>query len=54
MLIKNGIIADPATHRSYKSDIRIEDGMIQLISPDIPAVPSEKVIDAQGLTVSPA
>lgn len=53
MLIKNGIIADPATHRSYKSDIRIEDGMIQLISPDIPAVPSEKVIDAQGLTVSP-
>lgn len=53
MLIKNGIIADPAAHRSYKSDIRIEDGTIRLISPDIPADPSEKVIDARGLTVSP-
>lgn len=53
MLIKNALIADPAAHSSYKADIRTENGTIRQIAPAISAAPSEKVIDAQGLTVAP-
>ena len=53
MLIKNGFITDPASQRSYASDIRIENGVIQKISADITPAPEEEIIDAAGLTVSP-
>ena len=53
MLIKNGYVTDPATQRSGIYDIRIEDGLIREISPDIDCSSSEEILDARGLTVSP-
>ncbi|HIX47818.1 MAG TPA: amidohydrolase family protein, partial [Candidatus Mediterraneibacter caccavium] len=53
MLIKNGFVTDPGTQRAGVCDIRIEDGLIREISADIPASPSEEVVDAGGLTVAP-
>lgn len=53
MIINNGFIMDPAACRSYTSDIRIRDGIIEQISTHIEPEPSEQVIDAAGLTVAP-
>ncbi len=53
MIIKNGFITDPATQRAGIYDIRIENGLIQEIAPDIPAAASEEIFDAHGLTVAP-
>ena len=53
MLIKNGFVTDPGTQRAGVYDIRIEDGLIREISTDLPAAPSEEVLDAGGLTVAP-
>ena len=55
MIIKNGFIIDPATKSSYKADIRIADGKISEIKPDMSLAPSddEEVIDASGLTIAP-
>lgn len=55
MIIKNGFIIDPATKSSYKADIRIDDGKISEIKPDMSLAPSdaEEVVDASGLTIAP-
>ena len=55
MIIKNGFIIDPATKSSYKADIRIADGKISEIKPDMSLAPSdaEEVVDASGLTIAP-
>ena len=53
MLIKNGFVTDPGTQRAGVYDIRIEDGLIREISTDLPAAPSEEVLDAGGLPVAP-
>ena len=53
MLIKNGFVTDPGTQRAGVYDIRIEDALIREISTDLPAAPSEEVLDAGGLTVAP-
>ena len=53
MIIKNGFITDPATQRTGLYDIRIEDGLIKEIAPDLAPEPSEETLDACGLTVAP-
>lgn len=53
MIIKNGFITDPATQRTGLYDIRIEDGLIKEIAPDLAPEPSEETLDAYGLTVAP-
>lgn len=53
MIIKNGYIIDPASGKSYFSDIQISHGIIEKITENISTTGSEKVIDARGLTVAP-
>ena len=51
-LIINGNIVDGTGRSSYLSDLGIKDGKIAAIG-DLSASPSEKIIDATGLIVSP-
>lgn len=53
MIIKNGFIMDPASKKSYYSDIHINNGIIDKIEQDISPLPDEKVINAKGLTIAP-
>lgn len=53
MIIKNGFVIDPAAQRSGFYDIRIENGLIQEIAPDLPVPSSEEILDARGLTAAP-
>lgn len=53
MLIKNGLIINPATEESYKADLLIKDGIIMDIKENIVPSDSEEVIDAGGLTIAP-
>lgn len=53
MIIKNGFVTDPASQRAGIYDIRIENGLIQEIAPDIPVTPAEETLDARGLTIAP-
>ncbi len=53
MLIKNGHIIDPATRRSYTSDILIRDGLVCNIADHIDPDNAETVIDAEGLVIAP-
>lgn len=52
MIIKNGTIHD-GKGRVYAADIRIEDGKIVKIAPDLKAAKKEEVVDARGLEVFP-
>jgi len=53
MLIKNGLIFDAVHPEPYLSDIRVFDGKITEIGPDLPPSKGEEVIDAGGLRVYP-
>lgn len=53
MILKDGILADPASCRMSRADIRIDGGLITEISDCISAGPDEEVLDASGLTVAP-
>ena len=53
MLIKNGLIINPAAEESYKADLLIKDGIIMDIKENIVPSDSEEVIDAGGLTIAP-
>lgn len=56
MLIKNGTLIDPKTKTSGKTDIYIEEGIIQKIAPGLSAAAEyadETVIDAKGLIIAP-
>lgn len=52
MIIKNGFLMDPATQTSCKTDLRVENGVITEIRPDIPDN-TDDCLDAAGLVVSP-
>lgn len=52
MIIKNGLIMDPNTHMSYKTDLRITNGIIEEIGTDL-AASQEEYLDAEGLVVAP-
>ena len=53
MLIKHGLIFDAVHPEPYLSDIRVFDGKITEIGPDLPPSKGEEVIDAGGLRVYP-
>ena len=46
MLIKNGLIINPASAESYKADLLIEDGFIADIGVNLIPSDNEEVIDA--------
>ena len=59
MIIKNGIVADPASGLYEHMDILVKDGKIVKIAPDIScasdvaATKKEEIIDASGMIVGP-
>ena len=53
MLIQHGTIYDGVTPTPYAADIRLENGKIKEISPDLPPPPGEEVFDAAGLRIYP-
>ena len=59
MIIKNGIVADPASGLYEHMDILVKDGKIVKIAPDIScasdadATEKEEIIDAAGMIVGP-
>ncbi len=53
MIIKNGCIHDAVNRDAYTADIRIRDGIICEIAPDLKPDEGEDCIDASGLSVYP-
>ena len=59
MIIKNGIVADPASDLYEHMDILVKDGKIEKIAPDIScasdtaANEKEEIIDAAGMIIGP-
>lgn len=53
MIIKHGFLINPSTQFSGKMDLRIANGIICGLGPDLSPSPDEEVLDAEGLTVSP-
>ena len=52
MIIKNGLVIDPASGLSEKMDLLIEDGIIKEMASLI-TKEGEEVLDAAGLVVAP-
>lgn len=52
MIIKNGLLIDPASCTEEKADIRIKDGIITKIGKLEPGI-DEEILDASGLIVAP-
>jgi N-acyl-D-amino-acid deacylase len=52
-LIKNGTIVDGTGAPTYKGDIRVRDGLIAEIGPDLVPETRERVVDATGCYVAP-
>jgi len=52
LLIRNGRVIDPASHFDRVSDVRLEDGKVAAVGPELPAAGAE-VFDAGGLVVAP-
>lgn len=44
---------DPCTHSSFKADLRIADGIIEEIGPDLAAASQEECLDITGLVIAP-
>ena len=53
ILIKNGHVIDPRNHIDLQMDVAVKDGKIAKVSKNIPSSESKKVIDADGLYVTP-
>ena len=53
ILIKNGLIINPATKFEKISDLLIEDGIVKEISTEISTCDQTQIIDAKGCVVSP-
>lgn len=53
ILIKNGLIINPATKFEKSSDLLIEDGIVKEISTEISPCDQTQIIDAKGCVVSP-
>ena len=53
MLIQHSTIYDGVTPTPYAADIRLENGKIKEISPDLTPPPGEEVFDAAGLRIYP-
>ena len=53
MIIKNGLIADPASQTMLSADLRIRDGLICEISAGLAPSEGEEILDAEGLVIAP-
>lgn len=53
MIIKNATILDPAGGLEARRDIRINDGILEMIAEEITPLSGEEVLDASGLFAAP-
>ncbi len=53
MLIKNGTVVDGTGAPAFAADVRVADGVIAEVGPNLEAVAGEQVVDAEGCVVSP-
>ena len=51
MIVKNGLIHDSVNKDAYLADIKIENGKIAAIAPDLVPAAGEEVVDAAGMNV---
>src|SRR5580704_1114891 len=52
-LIKNGTVVDGTGAPTYKADVRVRDGLIAEIGPNLEPETRERVVDATGCYVAP-
>src|SRR5579883_2768491 len=53
LLIRGGEVIDPANDRVGRLDVAVSDGVIAAVGPDLPVEDAARVVDAQGLYVTP-
>ncbi|NLG86465.1 MAG: dihydroorotase [Firmicutes bacterium] len=53
MLIQGGLVIDPASGRQGQWDIRVQDGKIAAIGPNLSALSTETIVPATGCIVAP-
>jgi len=53
LVLRNGHVIDPANGRNAIADVRIADGRIAAVDPNLPAQPGDHEIDVTGLYVTP-
>ncbi|HXH50291.1 MAG TPA: amidohydrolase/deacetylase family metallohydrolase [Terriglobia bacterium] len=53
LLLKGGHVVDPANRLDRKMDVAVADGKIAAVEPDLPPAQAGKVVDVQGLLVTP-
>jgi dihydroorotase len=53
LLLKGGHVIDPANHLDQKMDVAVTAAKISAVEPDIPPIQAEKIVDVQGLFVTP-
>ena len=53
ILIRGGLLADPAKRRAAAADILIEDGVIRAVGSAIPAPPAAQIVAAEGMLLHP-
>ena len=53
MLIQGGLVIDPASGRQGQWDIRVQDGKIAAIGPNLSALSTETIVPAAGCIVAP-
>lgn len=53
ILIKDGLLIDPSEQKEFVADIRIADGKISEVGKNLSAQKSERIIDADGLWITP-
>jgi dihydroorotase len=53
LLLKGGHVIDPANHIDRVMDVAVADGKIAAVEPEIPSAEAGKVVNVQGLYVTP-
>jgi N-acyl-D-aspartate/D-glutamate deacylase len=53
ILIRGGTVVDGSGADRFRADVRLADGLIQEVAPDLPSRPGERVVEATGCFVTP-
>ena len=53
MLIKGGTVIDGTGAPARRADVRVRNGVIRRVAPDLAPEPGERVFDASGCQVTP-
>src|SRR5215213_11211657 len=53
LLLKDGHVIDPANGLDRRADVRLSDGKVTAVAPDLPSTAGETVLDVAGYYVVP-